>query len=259
MKMICSFSLGMIFSFSVMAQGQDDQARGLAIATQGDASDQNWGNAQVSCEMELHTPKGKSRSREFLLKFLEGSDGDKSIVIFETPTDIRGTALLFYTHIEGNDDQWLYLPALRRVRRIATNNKSGSFVGSEFSYEDFSSQDLEKYTYRFIAEEENNGIACFMVERRPNYKNSGYKYQKVWYDQVDIQIQRIDYYDLEGELLKTLTVSDYQLYLGNFWRAGRYDVYNHQSGKSSSIVWEWSDESFKVGLTENDFNSSSSR
>lgn len=107
MKMICSFSLGMIFAIFAVAQGQDDQARGLAIATQGDAKDQNWGNAQVACEMVLQSTKRKPRSLKFQLKFLEGLEGDKSIVIFTSPVDIRGTTLLTHTRIQGNDGQRL--------------------------------------------------------------------------------------------------------------------------------------------------------
>ncbi len=75
-------------------------------------------------------------------------DGDKSLFVFDEPRDVQGTAFLIHAHREDADDQWLYLPALKRVKRISSANRSGSFMGSEFAYEDMTAQEVEKFTYR---------------------------------------------------------------------------------------------------------------
>ena len=96
---------------------------------------------------------------------------------------------------------------------------------------------------------------CFVIERDPVDRNSGYTRQVVWIDKAEYRPQKIDYYDRKNSLLKTLTFSDYRQFLGRYWRA--YDMYmeNHQTGKSTRLTW--SDYKFKTGLTERDFNRNS--
>ncbi|NIT13503.1 MAG: outer membrane lipoprotein-sorting protein, partial [Candidatus Dadabacteria bacterium] len=98
--------------------------------------------------------------------------GDKSITVFDEPRDIEGTALLSHTKILDPDDQWLYLPAVKRVKRISSKNKSGPFVGSEFAYEDLLSQEVDKYNYKWLKDEKCGDLECHVVERYPLYENS---------------------------------------------------------------------------------------
>jgi outer membrane lipoprotein-sorting protein len=165
--------------------------------------------------------------------------------------------MLTYSHPIGNDDQWLYLPALRRVKRIASNNKSGPFMGSEFAYEDIASQEVEKYTYRLLREEDLDGQATFVVERTPAYENSGYTKQIAWIDQDEYRTLKVEFYDRRDELLKTLVYAEYQQYLGQYWRPGRMEMVNHQTGKSTTLIWR--DYEFRSGLTDRDFDQSSIR
>ena len=184
-------------------------------------------------------------------------DGDKSLVIFDEPRDVSGTALLNYTHREGADDQWLYLPALRRVKRIASNNKSGPFMGSEFAYEDIASQEVAKYTYDFVGAETVDGVAMYVIERVPVDESSGYTRQIVWFDQAEYRLQKIDFYDRKNELLKTLTYVDYQRYLDRYWRVDRLEMVNHQTGKSTTL--SFANYQFQTGLTDRDFDQSALR
>ena len=182
---------------------------------------------------------------------MEG-DGDKSLTVFDHPRDVKGTAFLSYSHATRPDDQWLYLPALKRVKRIASKNKSGPFMGSEFAYEDLSSQEVAKYSYRFLREEELDGRPTFVIERYPQYEHSGYTRQVVWIDQEMYQPLKIEFYDRKNSLLKTLTVSGYRQYLGRYWRPDRMDMVNHQTGKSTTLLW--SNYRFRTGLTDRDFD-----
>ncbi len=178
------------------------------------------------------------------------------MTIFDSPKDVKGTAFLNYTHKKSDDDQWLYLPALKRVKRISAKNKSGSFMGSEFAYEDIASQEIEKYTYRWLRDEMLDGHECFVVERYPvDTKNSGYSRQVVWLDKQEYRTWKVEYYDRKNAHLKTLTFTSYKKYRNRFWRASQLNMVNHQTGKSTELLFL--NYQFTVGLTEDDFNKNS--
>ena len=178
-------------------------------------------------------------------------DGDKSLIIFDHPKDVRGTALLTFSHKTGNDDQWLYLPALKRTKRIASNNKSGPFMGSEFAYEDISSQEVEEYTYKYLRDESYEGTPVYVIERYPTDDNSGYTKQIVWMDAERYIPLKVDYYDRKQSHLKTLTFHDYQQYKGKHWRPLRMEMQNLQTGKSTTLAF--AEYEFDQGLSERDF------
>ncbi len=113
------------------ALAQDPEARGLEIAEEADARNTGWNDSVVDLTMTLRNKNGDESVREMRSRALEvEDDGDKSMIIFDQPRDVRGTALLTYSHKSGDYDQWLYLPALKRVKRIASRHKSVSFIGS---------------------------------------------------------------------------------------------------------------------------------
>ena len=247
---------GLILTTGPVLAEDTPEERGLAIAVEADKRDNGFGDFTASLVMTLRNKQGEESIRDMRSKTLEvEGDGDKSLTIFDRPQDVKGTALLTFTHKVGSDDQWLYLPALKRVKRIASNNKSGPFMGSEFAYEDISSQEVEKYTYKYLRDEQLDGEDMFVLERYPVDKKSGYTRQVVWMDKSEYRVQKIDYYDRKNSLLKTLTFSDYNKYLDKFWRAGTMDMINHQTGKSTRL--SWSDYQFGTGLTTRDFDRNS--
>ena len=134
----------------------------------------------------------------------------KNISIFETPPDVKGTVSLTYSHGLQPDDQWLYLPALKRVKRINSKNKSGPFMGSEFAFEDIGSQEVEKYSYRYTGDEKANGVDCYVIERIPQYEYSGYTRQITWINKAEFRAEKIYFYDRKNSLLKTLVFTDYK-------------------------------------------------
>jgi outer membrane lipoprotein-sorting protein len=232
------------------------EERGLEIATEVDRRDSGWHDMKAEMTMLLRNRHGEESLRHMHSQSLEvEGDGDKTLIVFDRPRDVKGTALLSYSHKTGSDDQWLYLPALKRVKRIASRNKSGPFMGSEFAYEDLSSQEIEKYTYRYLRDESLNGTASFLIERDPVDPNSGYSYQQVWIDQARYIPLKIEFYDRKKSLLKTLEFSDYQQYLDRYWRADRMFMENHQTGKSTLLTWR--QYAFRSGLEEADFSKNS--
>ncbi len=246
-----TLSLGLGMNQEVKAETMEE--KGLSIAKKIDSYDTGWVNQVADVEMVLKNRSGQESKRQMKLKSLEvKGDGDKSLTIFKSPKDVKGTSFLSFSHPLASDDQWLYLPALRRVKRISSDNKSGPFMGSEFAYEDISSQEVEKYTYKYIKSEEINGQSTHVIERYPVSKKSGYTKQIVWVDGKEFRLQKIDFYDRKSSLFKTLTYDGYKVYPKNTWRPDLMTMINHQSGKSTKLVWN--NYRFGVSLNERDFD-----
>ena len=240
------------FSFALTAEEQ----KGLDISLEAKKRDIGWKDSTADMLMVLRNKQGQESTREIKIKSLEVlKDGDKSLTIFNKPRDVKGTAFLSFSHPVESDEQWLFLPALKRVKRISSRNKSGPFMGSEFAFEDLSSFEVEKYTYKYLGVEEVNGLTNFKVEQIPVDENSGYTRRIVWIDTIEYRAHKIDFYDRKNSLLKTLTFSGYKQYLAKHWRADKQAMLNHQNGKSTEL--KWSNYAFKTGLTDSDFNKNS--
>ncbi len=248
-----AFKMSALLASAPLLANVTPEERGLEIAVEVDLRDTGFGDTKAEMEMILANRHGETSTRQMAMKTLEvAGDGDKTLITFDQPRDVKGTAFLSFTHKIGADDQWLYLPALKRVKRIASNNKSGPFVGSEFAYEDLSSQEVEKYTYKFIRDEEFEDVSHHIVERYPVDRKSGYTRQIVWIDSDRYIVTKIDFYDRKDELLKTLTFEEYKQYLGKFWRADRMLMVNHQTGKNTEL--QWSNYQFENGYSSRDFD-----
>jgi hypothetical protein len=256
-KPLTTFALSALVGLTFAAPSafaETAEEKGLAIITEADSRDDGYGDSMATMKMVLTNRHGDSSSRKMRMKTKEVPDkslGDKALIVFDQPRDVKGTALLSFTKIIEPDDQWLYLPALKRVKRIASVNKSGPFVGSEFAFEDMASQEVGKYSYKYLRNEACGDMECFVVESYPRYEHSGYTKLIGWLDTTEYRTQKIDYYDRKDTLLKTLTMTDYKQYHGKFWRPHNLHMQNHQSGKTSSIVWD--DMKLQIGLEESDF------
>jgi hypothetical protein len=209
--------------------------------------------------MILENAYGETSVRELRSMTLEKpnpNEGDWTLNVFDKPRDVDGTALLTHARILDPDDQWMYLPAVKRVKRISSVNKSGPFMGSEFAFEDFSSTEIDKYSYKWLRDEAcPEPVAdrtCHVSERKPLYEHSGYTRQIGWTDTTDYQPRKLEYYDRKNELLKTLSLTDYKLHEDKFWRAHDLYMQNVVTGKSTRLTWEKFE--FGTGLTQNDFS-----
>lgn len=237
-----------LLSISIVT-AQSAEERGLQIAKEADKADQGFNSSMVNLKMTLKNKNGQTSERLLVTRTLEQlDDGDKSMIVFNSPKDVKGTSTLTFTHKIGSDDQWLFLPSIKRVKRISSNNKSGPFVGSEFAYEDLSSQEVEKYAYKFLEEKGN----LLVVEQDPVDPKSGYTRRVVTYNKDKAyRLEKVEFYDRKNSLLKTLTYGDYKLYKGKFWRALTLNMVNHQSNKETQL--KFSDYNFESELSEDDF------
>lgn len=228
------------------------EERGLQIAKDAFQRDTGYGDSDSELFMVLRLGSGQEAKRELRIRTLEISETEtRAMVIFDTPADVRGTALLTHSFTDKDDSQWLYLPEIKREKRIAGGGRSGPFMGSEFSFEDMSSQRVEKFTYKYMGDETLNGMECHVLERYPTDKGSGYTKQVAWLDTEHLRVHKVDYYDRRGELLKTLTATGYEQHDEKFWRPTTMEMLNHQTGRSTLL--EWKNTKFNNNFTAREF------
>lgn len=253
--MPCNLALAVVTILSAaFAYGETPEEKGYRIAAASDHNDKGFESSSAKLTMILRNAAGAEARRTLNIQTLEKIDdtvGDKSIVLFTSPPDVDGTALLSHAKILEPDDQWLYLPALRRVKRISSRNKSGPFMGSEFAFEDFTGQELNKFTYKYLKVEPHGEFLCDVIERVPRYEYSSYTRQIIWIDQKLLVARKVEFFDRRNEHLKTVIFENYQQYNGLYWRPHIARMSNHQTEKST--VLEYEDYQFKIGLTERDF------
>jgi outer membrane lipoprotein-sorting protein len=217
--------------------------------------DRGYGDQQASVSMQLKRKSGSAATRLMDIAILEvPNEGIRTVVTFNSPLDVKGTKVLTYSRESSDDEQWIYLPAFKRVKQISDANKATSFMGSEFTYEDINSLNvqLQEFSYHFVKSEALDGTPCAVVERVPRYSRSGYKRQLAWIDQTRFIVLKVEYYDPKDALLKTVALGRFQQYLDAFWRAGEMVMTNHQSGDATSLSWR--DYRFRTGLAANDFS-----
>ncbi len=225
---------------------------GLSIATEARERQKGFGNFTAEMTMILRNKRGQESQRELRLKVIEvRGDGDRSMFVFDRPNDVKGTAFLVHAHRDKPNEQWLYLPAVKRVKRISSSNQSGSFIGSEFSYEDLGSSEVEKFTHTFLRNESCGNLQCSVLERVPAGGDSGYTRQLVWIDTQEFRTVQTQFFDRRNAHLKTLVAEGFNEYLGRFWHASKLTMTNHLTGKST--VLNWSNYEFGTDLDLNDF------
>ena len=238
----------------IAAAAEDPYVRGQAIADAAQKKAEGYGDMQADARMHIRNGRGGEALRTLSIKLLDlPGPASRGLTIVTAPKDVKGTALLTHTDDRGENEQWLYLPALKRVKRIASSGRSGPFMGSEFSYEDFSAQSPEKYRFKWLREEQLDDLVCDVLERRPKDPAiSSYAWAQVWLDRSELRLQKVEFYDQQDALVKTLNVSGYQQYKGRHWRAAKLFMLNARTRAETEL--DWSGIQFGAGLGERDFD-----
>jgi predicted RND superfamily exporter protein len=173
----------------------------------------------------------------------DGTDDNMRLVRFLSPADIKGTSILLIEHARADDDMWLYLPALGKVRRLSPANKKDSFVGTDFSYADVIGYKPEQWTHRLVGDEVLNGMPCHVVESLPAddtvRQSTGYGKRVTWLGQQNFVTLRVDIWDTSLQPLKRILASDIRQVGGNQrWQAMRTEAENLQTGHRTVIQFE---------------------
>ena len=192
---------------------------------------------EMEATMVLINDRGQTRERKSttMVKLQPNGVDSKFLVRFSTPADIRGTGFLQIEHSDGDDDLWIYLPALKKSRRLVANNKKDSFVGSDFSYGDIALPKVDLYRHTLKGTEQVDGVECHVIESIPRDEavraSSGYSRKVTWVRSDNFLETRVDYYDLAGRLLKTQLVKRHQLVEPEKgkWFALTREMTNHQT------------------------------
>ncbi len=235
------------------AFAKNSSDKGNQVVRAVDNHEAGYINMRSDVTMILEDKQGKTRKRFFKYTMLESDPlGDQRKFVFERPRDIKGTAVLIHSKVVEDDAQWIFLPAFKRVKRISSTNKSTPFMGSEFSYEDLSSQELEKYDNRYVSSEECDGKECDVIERVPNFPHSLYSKLVVYVDKKDNRYRKIIYFDKKGKKIKTQTLSDYKLYSDRYLLPNKLVMINHKNGKKTTMLWE--DIKLKTNIVKRHFN-----
>jgi len=201
------------------AAADDPKAR--EIMTKVDERD-DGDNATSDMKMLLIDKNGNERIRE-ITTFTKDKGKDKQrIMFFLEPADVKNTGFLTYDYDDParDDDQWLYLPALKKSKRIATSDKSGSFMGSDFSYADMTSRDLEDYDFKLLKETEVNTVKTWLIEAVPRSKEvideTGYTKSILFVRQDNYVVIRAVHFVNEGDKLKYFEINKLEL-IDNIW------------------------------------------
>jgi hypothetical protein len=228
---------------------------GRSYAQKWKDSDNGFGDSLADITMTLYDRGGNRSVREMKMGVIEAqnrrSEGDRVLLTFEAPANVKDSRFLIHSMVKKSDLVWLYLPSIKRVKRVASADRSGSFAGSEFSYEDIGSMEMGNYQFSFIENRRCGSQQCAVVRQTPLYPYSGYSFIDVWYDHKHYRQMQIDFYDRKGSPLKTLKLWDYKLYLGQYWRALTMDMKNHVTGKHT--VLSTTDVKFQTGLRSQDY------
>lgn len=190
-------------------------------------------------EMRLIDEDGDESVRVIEQYGKELADGVRgSVMIFHSPASVEGTRFLTIANEIGADDQWIYLPALRRVRRIASSERDSEFMGTDFTYSDLAGGDIEDATYRLLREEAIDGEATYVVESTPTPESDSiYSRLIQWVSKEKWLPIRVEFYDHDGELLKINTMTRVELVQGR-WTIIANEMRNVQTGHSTVILMQ---------------------
>ena len=216
-------------------------------------------NSTATLEMILIDKRGDKRVRRVTKLAKDEGRDTRSIMFFLAPADIRGTGFLTYDYYAGekDDDQWLYLPELRKTKRIASSDKSGSFMGTDFSYADMTRRVLDEWTYKLLKEDEVRGSKVWLIEAMPRDREVrdryGYDKSVVFVRQDIFMVVRAVHWVRDGNKLKYFDVKQLERFDG-IWMGTELDMKTTKGGETlHRTVMKFSDVKFNQNLDEGMF------
>ena len=188
--------------------------------------------------LTIHSKKGSDRLREVIMMSKDYGDVEKSVIVFTTPKDVAGTGYLMFDYEEDDkdSDNWLYLPAMKKTRRIASSGSEseGSFMGTDFTYQDMGDRSLNKYDYNLLGEDNIDGVPCYKVECISNAHTEKDPRYISYIGKDDYILRKCEFYDRQDQLHRVLICSNFTTIKG-FTTAQKMKMENVQSGTWSLI------------------------
>ena len=188
--------------------------------------------------LTIHSKKGSDRLREVIMMSKDYGDVEKSVIVFTTPKDVAGTGYLMFDYDDDDkdSDNWLYLPAMKKTRRIASSGSEseGSFMGTDFTYQDMGNRSINKYDYNLLGEDNIDGVACYKVECISKAHTEKDPRYITYIGKADYIMRKCEFYDRQDQLHRVLTCTDFTTIKG-FTTAQKMKMENVQSGTWSLI------------------------
>lgn len=199
------------------------------------------GDTRISeIQMILTSKNGNVRERKIVSRSMDEGKITKQVMFFTYPKDVKGTGFLTidYDEVGKDDDQWLYLPAMKKSRRISgSSSKTDYFMGSDFTYDDIGDRNVDEDNHKFLREESVDGIDCYVVESTPkNPADEVFSKKIMWIRKDNFIAVKGDYYDKMGHLQRQFKASDISQVDG-FWTVGTMHIDNVQTKHSTELLF----------------------
>lgn len=201
--------------------------------------------------MTLVNSRGEQRVRNLKQYLKNDGKTEKKIMFFQAPADVRNTSFMNWSYTDGrDDDQWIYLPALKRTKRISSEGKGDYFMGSDFTYDDLGDRHPSEDNHKLLREENIGGHTCYVVESTP--RAGGYMYSKTitWVMKESYLGLKREFYDPKGNLLKTLYIKKFEKISG-IWTILETEMHNVQ--KNHKTLMKFSDVQYNAGIPDSQF------
>jgi len=252
MKKLKTKTAALIIAIISMAFSVNSQPMGREIMLKADERPDGE-SRKSTMHMELINKRGSKRVRTMLSYSKDYGKDKKTIMFFQQPADVKGTGFLTWDYNdEGKtDDRWLYLPAMKKTRRISgTSAKKEYFMGSDFTYDDMGNRDVDADNHKLIGEEILNSQKCWVIESTPKEHDGLYSKKNGWIRQDNYMAVKVEYFDKQGTLLKVLEVTDIKK-IDGFWTATQMTMTNHQRNHKTIIRFE--SMAFNIPMEDNLF------
>lgn len=190
--------------------------------------------------LKILDAKGRERVRQVTTASKKYGETNKTIMKITAPADVKGTAVLIYDYENRDDDMWIYMPALRKTRRIISSEKGKGFMSSEFTNADMSKPNMNDFNYKILSSETFNGHPCWIIETSCKNEDiedeNGYSQRVTWIEKETYLCHKIEFYDFAGELYKIQFMEQYKKLSNGKYFAFYMKMENRQNGRESIII-----------------------
>ena len=210
-------------------------------------------NRKSVMTMTLVNKRGSKRERTMLSYSQDYGKDSKSIMFFKAPADVQGTGFLTwnYDNPDKDDDRWLYLPAMKKTRRISGSSaRKEYFLGSDFTYDDMGGRNIDEDEHTLMGEEQLGDRKCWIVNSKPIEDDANYSETVSWIWKDALTAIKVEFYDRMGELQKTLTINDIRR-TDSYWTVYGMEMQNHQRNHQTLITI--SQMEYNISIPENHF------
>lgn len=232
-----------------------EELTGYEIARRADAVDEGK-TSSYTATMTLTNKKGATRTREIFMRTKDYGDVKKSAIVFTMPKDVSGVAYLSFDYpdnadgIKPDSDNWLYMPAMKKVRRISGSSKDEDFMGTDFTYSDMGDRGLTKDTFNLLGSETIDGFDCWKVEFLAKDKSEKTQRRILWFRKDNYKTVKGEYYDKQNTLTRELTCSGLTQ-IDGIWTTEKMLMKNVKNGHSTLL--ELRDVKYNMPLDDNMF------